>query len=182
MAQSGVFVVNVSVVLKADMWTSTTVCIPAARLALSACCQCAVAAGSPPMPPQYCSEDVELLAVPTSSRVMLAITGLGCSVQVEHDMLQSVILLLLIVRLLHKLSFQPHISVITTTLQRAAPDLAAFLGAFQACQEILFADFVLRFTLAYCWFDAFQSLSVLSSFLFVVCFRTLHLRICGRKV
>jgi hypothetical protein len=48
--------------------------------------------------------------------------------QVEHDMLQSLILLLLVVRLLHKLSFQPRISVITLTLQRAAPDLAAFLG------------------------------------------------------
>jgi hypothetical protein len=48
--------------------------------------------------------------------------------QVQHDMLQSLVLLLLVARLLQKLSFQPYISVITSTVQRAAPDLTAFLG------------------------------------------------------
>jgi hypothetical protein len=54
--------------------------------------------------------------------------GQCCCLQVQHDMLQSLVLLLLVARLLQKLSFQPYISVITTTLQRAAPDLVAFLG------------------------------------------------------
>jgi hypothetical protein len=53
-------------------------------------------------------------------------------VQVQQDMLQSLVLLLLVARLLQKLSFQPYISVITTTLQRAAPDLAAFLSKHHA--------------------------------------------------
>jgi hypothetical protein len=48
--------------------------------------------------------------------------------QVQHDMLQALVLLLLVARLLQKLSFQPYISVITTTLTRAAPDFTAFLG------------------------------------------------------
>jgi hypothetical protein len=49
--------------------------------------------------------------------------------QVKHHVVQAVVMVMLLARLLQRLSFQDRISLITTAFMRSFPDVAAFFCA-----------------------------------------------------
>jgi hypothetical protein len=78
--------------------------------------------------PDLCYLTCTLLTVPNTVHAWWSyrLARLLCP-QVKHDVLQAVVMVMLVVRLLQRLSFQARITVITTAFTRSLPDVTAFI-------------------------------------------------------